>query len=251
MLSSLLAAAVEDAAGPRWMSSPLLSSLFDSLCSDPLALYALVLIATLSLGLNGFLLLQPQRTPITAAADAVPTTSTIAAPSSGASSASRSSHYPASARMKMVLCVRNDLGMTKGKMCGRHKQRIIRTRSSYSRSGPSPRSAVLSRACLRCVAQCGHAAVGVVDAMQRSSNAAWREALLQWERKGAMKIALRVNGEEELSTLEAQAQSLGLPHYLVVDAGHTQIAPNTETVLAIGPAPLDALDQLTGHLKLL
>ena len=119
--------------------------------------------------------------------------------------------------MKVVLCVRVDLGMTKGKMC----------------------------------AQSGHAAVGVVDDVQRSANAKWKEALLQWERKGAMKIALRVSGEEDLELLEAQAESLGLPHHLVVDAGHTQIAPNTRTVLAIGPASFEEVDQLTGHLKLL
>ena len=119
--------------------------------------------------------------------------------------------------MKMVLCVRADLGMTKGKMC----------------------------------AQSGHAAVGVVDEVQRSNNARWKEALLHWERKGAMKIALRVGSEEELELLEAQAESVALPHYLVVDAGHTQIAPNTQTVLAIGPALFEDVDRLTGHLKLL
>ena len=93
--------------------------------------------------------------------------------------------------------------------------------------------------------------MGVVDAVQRSSRAEWKEALRLWDRNGAMKIAVRVQDEDELLLLEAQARSLSLPAYLVVDAGHTQIAPNTNTVLAIGPAPHSVLDAITGQLKLL
>jgi len=72
-----------------------------------------------------------------------------------------------------------------------------------------------------------------------------------WENNGAMKIALKVPGEDELIALEAAAVAQGLGNYLVVGAGHTQIAPDTMTVLAIGPAPAKVLDTLTGHLKLM
>ena len=48
-----------------------------------------------------------------------------------------------------------------------------------------------------------------------------------------------------------QATEHGIQCYIVVDAGRTQIAPNSRTVLAIGPAPVDELDTVTGHLKLL
>ena len=51
--------------------------------------------------------------------------------------------------------------------------------------------------------------------------------------------------------LAAAASNSGLMSYLVVDAGRTQIAPNSKTVLAIGPAPKSQLDEITGHLKLL
>ena len=214
-------------------SASTLLSLPSTFCSDhsPYPLYALLLLATLSLALNGFFLVRPSsqlkpQSPSpasSAAAASLSTSSSAASPATAGlslpppSSSSRSAHYPSSARMKMVLCVRADLGMTKGKMC----------------------------------AQSGHAAVGVVDEVLRSHNARWKEALLQWERKGAMKIALRVGGEEELELLQAQAESLGLPHHLVVDAGHTQIAPNSQTVLAIGPSAFEEIDPLTGHLKLL
>jgi PTH2 family peptidyl-tRNA hydrolase len=41
-----------------------------------------------------------------------------------------------------------------------------------------------------------------------------------------------VGGGELVLTIWSQA---GLPHYLVVDAGHTQIAAGSRTVLGIGP----------------
>ena len=47
------------------------------------------------------------------------------------------------------------------------------------------------------------------------------------------------------------AQLKGLVTYIVEDAGRTQIAAGSKTVLAIGPAPVEAFESLTGHLKLL
>lgn len=51
--------------------------------------------------------------------------------------------------------------------------------------------------------------------------------------------------------LAAKAASLGLPTYIVHDAGRTQIPAGSQTVLAIGPAPKSQLDVVTGHLRLL
>lgn len=51
--------------------------------------------------------------------------------------------------------------------------------------------------------------------------------------------------------LEEVAKKAGLPTYQVHDAGRTQIAAGSQTVLAIGPATKSALDKITGHLKLL
>jgi PTH2 family peptidyl-tRNA hydrolase len=44
---------------------------------------------------------------------------------------------------------------------------------------------------------------------------------------------------------------MGLAAYIVCDAGRTQIAAGSQTVLAIGPAPKSQIDQVTGHLPLL
>lgn len=49
----------------------------------------------------------------------------------------------------------------------------------------------------------------------------------------------------------SQAEKAGLVTYLVADAGRTQIAAGSRTVLAIGPAPVSAFEEITGHLKLL
>lgn len=114
---------------------------------------------------------------------------------------------------KMVLCVRTDLKMGKGKIA----------------------------------AQCCHATLGAYKrAVKRTPN-----AIKTWEMLGQAKVCLKVDSEQELLALADRAAAAGLVHYLVVDAGRTQIAPDTKTVLGIGPAPVSAVDQVSGHLKLM
>jgi PTH2 family peptidyl-tRNA hydrolase len=96
-------------------------------------------------------------------------------------------------------------------------------------------------------AQAGHAAVSAAqDAYTHSKK--WWEA---WLHEGQRKIAVKVPTEKELHELEEAAKELGLPHALVVDAGLTEIPEGTVTCLGIGPAPADAMDRLTGKLKLM
>lgn len=64
-------------------------------------------------------------------------------------------------------------------------------------------------------------------------------------------MALQVKSEEELETLQATALSLGLVAEVIADAGRTQIASGSYTVLGIGPAPKSVIDKVTGGLKLL
>jgi len=75
--------------------------------------------------------------------------------------------------------------------------------------------------------------------------------LQQWERYGQAKVALQVKSEDELEMLQAQAMSLGICAHIIHDAGRTQIAGGSATVLGIGPAPKSKIDQVSGHLKLL
>lgn len=57
--------------------------------------------------------------------------------------------------------------------------------------------------------------------------------------------------EQTRRALESQASSLGLPTHVVRDAGRTEVEPGSITVLAVGPAPAEAIDAVTGALRLL
>lgn len=74
--------------------------------------------------------------------------------------------------------------------------------------------------------------------------------LRRWERNGQAKIALQIKSEDELLLLQAQAMSLGLCARVIQDAGRTQIASGSRTVLGI-LGPKSVIDGVTGHLKLL
>lgn len=113
---------------------------------------------------------------------------------------------------KMVLVVRTDLGMAKGKVA----------------------------------AQCAHAAVLCYKRAMKDQP----ELLNSWELVGQTKVCLKVDSESSLLELAGQARETGLVFAVVRDAGRTQVDAGTITVLGIGPAPSSALDQITGHLKL-
>ncbi|KAK5175194.1 uncharacterized protein LTR77_000331 [Saxophila tyrrhenica] len=116
---------------------------------------------------------------------------------------------------KLVLVTRTDLGMTKGKIA----------------------------------AQCSHATLACYKALVRSDPA--HPILRRWERLGQAKVAVRVDSEDDLLMLQAQAVSLGLCAKVIHDAGRTQIASGSATVLGVGPGPKSVVDQVTSHLKLL
>jgi PTH2 family peptidyl-tRNA hydrolase len=75
--------------------------------------------------------------------------------------------------------------------------------------------------------------------------------LKRWERLGQAKVALKIDSEDDMLMLQAQAISLGLCAQVIHDAGRTQIASGSATVLGIGPAPKSEINEVTGHLKLL
>ncbi|KAI0724325.1 peptidyl-tRNA hydrolase PTH2-domain-containing protein [Cerioporus squamosus] len=96
-------------------------------------------------------------------------------------------------------------------------------------------------------AQCGHATLACYKALQHTNPALLRH----WERTGQAKIALKVKSEEELLELEAIAKSLNLAARSICDAGRTQIAAGSRTVLGVGPGPVDLVNKVTGKLRLL
>ncbi|ETS63081.1 hypothetical protein PaG_02856 [Moesziomyces aphidis] len=144
---------------------------------------------------------------------------------------------------KMILAVRMDLKMEKGKIA----------------------------------AQCGHATLAVYKLARRITPA----FVKQWETLGQAKVAVKCPDEPTMLELESKAKELGIAARSIIDAyvlhtlilpnlprcaatdsilatvrieflrGRTQIAPNSRTVLGLGPAPVSLMNQLTGHLKLL
>lgn len=117
-----------------------------------------------------------------------------------------------SGEFKMILIVRTDLKMGKGKVA----------------------------------AQCSHAAVSAYKQVQRRNP----EVLKQWEYYGQPKVVVKVPDEDSLLEMLCHAKEVGLPVSLIQDAGRTQIAPGSRTVLGVGPGPADLVDRVTGHLKL-
>ncbi|XP_021847768.1 uncharacterized protein [Spinacia oleracea] len=115
--------------------------------------------------------------------------------------------------LKMVLVVRQDLKMGTGKIAS----------------------------------QCAHAATGMYAELMLSQ----RFLLRQWEQCGQAKIVVTCKNQKEMNKLQQDAESIGLPTFVVADAGRTQIAAGSKTVLAIGPGSKASVDSVTGKQRLL
>ena len=97
----------------------------------------------------------------------------------------------------------------------------------------------------------GKLAAQVAHASVAALLEATADARRRWVEDGMPKVVLRSASEQELLQLEAAAEDAGLPNALIRDAGHTVVAAGTVTCLGLGPAPIAAIDALTGELKLL
>ncbi|KAL8216361.1 hypothetical protein R6Q57_023198 [Mikania cordata] len=99
--------------------------------------------------------------------------------------------------LKMVLVVRQDLKMGPGKVAS----------------------------------QCAHAATGLYSKLMQSH----QNLLRRWEHCGQAKIVVTCKNQQEMNKLLEAAEGIGLPTYVVADAGRTQVLAGSKTVLAIGP----------------
>ncbi len=92
--------------------------------------------------------------------------------------------------------------------------------------------------------QCSHAAV---DAALSSP----KEKIEAWKKGGMKKVALKVANLEELQLYAKKARAAHLLVKVITDAGRTFFSEPTITCAAIGPDREDALDVITGNLKML
>ena len=72
---------------------------------------------------------------------------------------------------------------------------------------------------------------------------------------GHVCITCSVKSEQKLYNLAERAKEVGIPCYIQVDSGRTEVAPQTPTVMALGPAhtqrDIEILNKLTKKLQLL
>ncbi|PWA79510.1 peptidyl-tRNA hydrolase 2, mitochondrial [Artemisia annua] len=115
--------------------------------------------------------------------------------------------------LKMVLVVRQDLKMGQGKIAS----------------------------------QCAHAATGLYSRLMQSH----RNLLHRWEHGGQAKIVVTCKNQQEMNKLQEVAEGIGLPTYVIADAGRTQVSAGSRTVLAIGPGKKSTVDSVTGKQRLL
>jgi len=95
--------------------------------------------------------------------------------------------------------------------------------------------------------QVSHAAVACT-LLTKKNKPEW---FSKWQREGAKKVVVKVETLEDFFPLKEKAESLGISTTIIADAGHTEIPQGTQTVLGIGPAPNNLIDQVTGELPLL
>lgn len=96
-------------------------------------------------------------------------------------------------------------------------------------------------------AQVAHAAVScALDTKKQNSK--WFNS---WQNEGAKKAVVKVECEDDFYPLKEKAEQLKIVSHIISDAGHTEIPAGTKTVLGIGPAPSNIIDQVTGDLPVL
>jgi peptidyl-tRNA hydrolase, PTH2 family len=73
----------------------------------------------------------------------------------------------------------------------------------------------------------------------------------KWEQEGGKKVVVKVDDLRELFEVYEMVKGSEIPHYLVQDAGHTEIPKSTITCIGIGPDEDEIIDKITQDLKLL
>jgi len=114
--------------------------------------------------------------------------------------------------IKMVICVRSDLDMKKGKM----------------------------------ISQGSHGTLKLYKQLLKNDN----PLLDEWEINGTKKIAVKVENQRKLHDIRLKAEQMDVPYAIIQDAGRTQVEAGSETVIVVF-GESKKIDQITGKLKLI
>ncbi|RNF10812.1 peptidyl-tRNA hydrolase, PTH2 family [Trypanosoma rangeli] len=145
--------------------------------------------------------------------------------------------------LKMTLVVRKDLRMGTGKIAAQCAHAAVAVTEKVERRRQQKGTAIPTSKTV--------AAEGLDEDETTTHWDEWVEWYDAWMFSGSTKIVLQCSSEEKLMEACREAKQVGLPHTVVRDAGRTQIAPGSKTVLAVGPAPVKLVDRVTGCFKLL
>ena len=110
------------------------------------------------------------------------------------------------------------------------------------------------------VAQGCHASLGALISagfytetdLSKRLNIPLDENIGPWLEGSFTKVCVRITGQVELEKLVFKAKEMGLPAVLITDNGKTEFGGiPTVTCAAIGPGPVEKINLITAHLKLL
>lgn len=102
----------------------------------------------------------------------------------------------------------------------------------------------------KCIAQGGHAILGVTRLIEREGTPEQKKSMADWDAGSFTKITLAVNSLEELMEIYEDAQKKGLPVKLITDNGWT-VFDGVKTTTCLGiMGNSKEIDKVTGRLKL-
>jgi PTH2 family peptidyl-tRNA hydrolase len=125
--------------------------------------------------------------------------------------------------IRQIIVMRKDLGMRKGKMIAQGAHASMKVIFDQMVKGPEK---------------------GKYSFIANDDLCEWIDGLFT-------KITVSVKSEEDLLAVFEAAVDADLPCALIEDAGKTEFKGPTLTCCAIGPAPKEKLDPITGKLPLL
>lgn len=133
--------------------------------------------------------------------------------------------------LKMILAVRQDLGMSPGKVAAQCSHAALGlyleiTSQESAQECNSRMTAAASAPVSETTVQ-----VKSVEELSREH----KSNVQTWLLVGQRKIVVKLDDEAQMKKLHEQALLLGVPAIVIHDAGHTEVEAGTATVLGLGP----------------